>query len=675
MSKNNRKEIIKQQADRKERFAMRKVKQGVASVLVGASILGVGVGLIQGVASSDNNLVIEAAETGAQIVAFDHYVLEGQPYNFSQNVNAFEIVDGEMIDLTSEVEIIGSTVLGSNKQLIEYSVVGSDGVAKTTTATITYGKDYATALESVQKAAAQLEAEVGRLGDEAAGIQGQFTDIAAQLAALRTEYDAYVEAAKAQDADIDALAARASAIEKEIADVMSAITHALGDVAELDREMEEQYGFITGEITRLEDELDAFTKSVDDRVAAMQAELPEKATQEEVDALQARVDAFLADTNGIADGINARLDTLNALYEDVVNGSKERDEAMLDMIGLQEDRVDELRDQLGTVLKDSEAEIARLQKELEGKADPAEVEALEAELAALQADREAREAAFNTQIEAAEAANKALADRIDGYEGIITELENQLLKMEEELAVLERILEAIELGADKVEIITPGGDTVEIEDPEDYVEDNLPTDPTQPVEPGDEPDPQDPAEVDPPMDEDAPVTPEPEADVPAEAAPPVDEDVEAAEPVVQPTEPILDEAPAGPDADPVVDELPAPDELDEVAAGEDVTIDYSPDASDAEPFLGEGNDTTDDADASTSSSDDPAADGPSDGGASPRAMSNEPGADPTSGEAEAAADAEVLPQTGAGLGAMFGIGASGLAAVGAGAWKVFRKRK
>src|SRR5699024_11107197 len=110
---------------------------------------------------------------------------------------------------------------------------------------------------------------------------------------VRADYDDYLEYAAQQDADIDEVNARADAIEGNISTIMQAITFSLADIAELSQQVEDNYAFITGEIGRLETELTGFRDDVATRVDAIEAELPEKATQEEVDAVQARVDAFL----------------------------------------------------------------------------------------------------------------------------------------------------------------------------------------------------------------------------------------------------------------------------------------------------------------------------------------------------------------------------------------------
>lgn len=690
MGKNNKKEFNRQQGDRADRFAMRKVKKGVASVLVGASVLGVGVSVLPGSVFNNGDVTLEAAETGAQIMAFDHYVLEGQPYNFSDNVNAFEIIDGEMVDLTGEVDIIATNILDDRTQEITYSVVGSDGVEKTTTATITYGKDYASALASVEDALATVQAELNVLGDESDALQSQYDDLNGQLDELRAEYDAYVAYAAEQDADIGELNERAAGIEANISSIMQAITYSLADIAELSQQVEDNHAFITSEITRLEDELTALRENVDERVAVIEAELPEKATQEQVDAVQARVDAFLETSDAIEATLSGQLDTLNNLYQDIVSGSLERDEAMLEMLNLQEDRIDSLRQTLEDVSTSSEDRIAELEAELANKAEPEEVDALEAELAAIQASAAENEQVLTDQIETAEAANTVLSNRINGYESVISELEAQLDALDAEMSVLERILEAVELGADEVTVDDGDGNVEEIEDPEEFVEDEeaaddvIPdaedpvdesTDEETPVEeptdeetPVDEPTDQE-TPVDEPaedfLDEDAPTT-----DDPVVEAAPVDEVVN--EPVedvenepVDPVEPIAGEDTIGgenvepvDETEPFLDEAPTSDG-DEMVAGEDTTID------------GGGVDSSDPN--TPVSSDDAGATGgeaPTTEPATEPIAGQEGGAEPT---AEAAAQGD-LPQTGAGFGAIAGIGLTSLTAVGAGVVKFFRKR-
>ena len=79
--------------DNKQSYALRKVRQGVASVLVGATVFGVGAGVVQAIVDTSDHVVLEAAETGAQIIAFDYFILEGEQYNYNDNVHAYEVVD------------------------------------------------------------------------------------------------------------------------------------------------------------------------------------------------------------------------------------------------------------------------------------------------------------------------------------------------------------------------------------------------------------------------------------------------------------------------------------------------------------------------------------------------------------------------------------------------------
>lgn len=470
MSKNNREEWAKKRKDGKQRFAFRKAKRGVASVLVGASVLGVGAGVIH---TNDGNtgtdVTLEAAEAGPQIVAFDYYLLEGSSYDPATNVNAFEVVEGELVDLTSDVTYTVSVPSADDGSFdVTYTVTGSDGQEASTTATVTTGVDYEGALQSLEDAAALLQSEVEVLGSAADDIQLEFDDIDAQIENVRVLHDEYVAAVNAQDSDVQALAEQADHLQSEITTIMQVLTHSLSDVATVAQDVEDNYAFLSDEISRLEEELNAYNTVIDERVAEIEANLSDKATQEEVAAVDARVSAFLAETEGVTDLLSEQLTTLNTLYDDVVSGSVARDDAMLEMIDLQNERIDVLKDTLAQSSGNYEEDIASLQEALEQKADPAEIEALEAQLEAVKEDSAVSSALLEEQLLAAEQQNALLNERINGYESIISELEKGMATLEDELSVLERILSDL----DAEEIVVDEDSEVVIPEPEPEPEEN-----------------------------------------------------------------------------------------------------------------------------------------------------------------------------------------------------------
>lgn len=126
---------------------------GVAGVIAGVSVTGI-------LLSEEQELInlahpteeVYAATSDYSIQASDYYVLGGKEYKVSDNVQAFETLDGQRVSAIADVGIMRA--ISDGKDTITTFYIGKDskGTEHTTKANVVYGKDYSKTLTALDDA-------------------------------------------------------------------------------------------------------------------------------------------------------------------------------------------------------------------------------------------------------------------------------------------------------------------------------------------------------------------------------------------------------------------------------------------------------------------------------------------------------------------------------------------
>lgn len=140
--------------DKETKFNRKKaVVLGAAGVIAGVSVTGI-------LLSEEQELInlahpteeIYAATSDYSIQASDYYVLGGKEYKVSDNVQAFETLDGQRVSAIANVGIMRA--ISDGKDTITTFYIGKDskGTEYTTSANVVYGKDYSKTLTALDDA-------------------------------------------------------------------------------------------------------------------------------------------------------------------------------------------------------------------------------------------------------------------------------------------------------------------------------------------------------------------------------------------------------------------------------------------------------------------------------------------------------------------------------------------
>lgn len=140
--------------DKETKFNRKKaITLGVAGVIAGVSVTGI-------LLSEEQELInlahpteeVYAATNDYSIQASDYYVLGGKEYKVSDNVQAFETLDGQRVSAIANVGIMRA--ISDGKDTITTFYIGKDskGTEHTTSANVVYGKDYSKTLTALDDA-------------------------------------------------------------------------------------------------------------------------------------------------------------------------------------------------------------------------------------------------------------------------------------------------------------------------------------------------------------------------------------------------------------------------------------------------------------------------------------------------------------------------------------------
>lgn len=140
--------------DKETKFNRKKaITLGVAGVVAGISVTGI-------LLSEEQELInlahpteeVYAATSDYSIQASDYYVLGGKEYKVSDNVQAFETLDGKRVSAIANVGIMRA--ISDGKDTITTFYIGKDnkGTEYTTKANVVYGKDYSKTLTALDDA-------------------------------------------------------------------------------------------------------------------------------------------------------------------------------------------------------------------------------------------------------------------------------------------------------------------------------------------------------------------------------------------------------------------------------------------------------------------------------------------------------------------------------------------
>lgn len=140
--------------DKETKFNRKKaITLGVAGVVAGISVTGI-------LLSEEQELInlahpteeVYAATSDYSIQASDYYVLGGKEYKVSDNVQAFETLDGKRVSAIANVGIMRA--ISDGKDTITTFYIGKDnkGTEYTTKANVVYGKDYSKTLKALDDA-------------------------------------------------------------------------------------------------------------------------------------------------------------------------------------------------------------------------------------------------------------------------------------------------------------------------------------------------------------------------------------------------------------------------------------------------------------------------------------------------------------------------------------------
>lgn len=140
--------------DKETKFTRKKaITLGVAGVIAGVSVTGI-------LLSEEQELInlahpieeVYAATSDYTVQASDYYVLGGKEYKVSDNVQAFETVDGKRVSAIDNVSIMRAISDGKDTITTFYIGKNSKGTEYTTSANVVYGKDYSKTLTALDDA-------------------------------------------------------------------------------------------------------------------------------------------------------------------------------------------------------------------------------------------------------------------------------------------------------------------------------------------------------------------------------------------------------------------------------------------------------------------------------------------------------------------------------------------